>query len=61
MSKYFLFFIGGFMYCLFLDFCLELNREKWSKEANYDCKNCKVWDCPVRRCRKQRKKLENID
>ncbi len=58
MSKYFLFFIGGFAYSYFLDFSIELTRKKWRKEANYKCNNCKVWDCPVHYCRKKGEKNE---
>lgn len=56
-----LFFLIGILYSILLDLIVEPTRIRWRKQANYDCNNCKVWDCPVHRCSKKRKKLENID
>lgn len=28
--------------------------KRYSKKANYNCENCKVWDCPNKECRKYR-------
>lgn len=50
------FFLIGIIYSLLLDLIVEPTRIRWRKQANYDCKNCKVWDCPVHRCIKQKKK-----
>lgn len=55
------FFLTGILYTFLFDYIIEPTRIRWRKEANYDCKNCKVWDCPVHRCNKQKKKLKNID
>lgn len=55
------FFLIGIIYSLLLDLFVEPTRIRRRMQANFDCKNCKVWDCPVHRCIKKRKKLENID
>ena len=61
MFKYRICFFVGILFSLLLDLIVEPTRIRWRKDANYDCSNCKVWDCPVHRCRKKRGKLENID
>lgn len=40
-------------------YCLcELIRRKWRKECNFDCSNCKVWDCDRHDCLAQKKNHE---
>lgn len=38
-------------------FC-EFIRRKWRKECNFDCSNCKVWDCDRHDCLAQKKNYE---
>jgi hypothetical protein len=36
----------------------ELIRRKWRKECNFDCSNCKVFDCDRHDCLAQKKNYE---
>lgn len=29
-------------------------RQRWAKQCDYDCSQCKVWDCEAHTCRKKR-------
>ncbi len=37
--------------------CVPIRR-KWRKECNFDCSNCKVWDCDRHDCLAQKKNYE---
>lgn len=49
------FFLIGILYSILLDLIVEPTRIRWRKQANYDCKKCKVWDCPAKNCIKKSK------
>ena len=50
-----IFFLIGILYSILLDLIVEPIRIRWRKQANYDCKKCKVWDCPAKKCIKKSK------
>ena len=49
------FFLIGILYSILLDLIVEPTRIRWRKQVNYDCKKCKVWDCPAKKCIKKSK------
>lgn len=54
--KYLLIFAGGMLYQFLLDLSCEPIRNRWRKQANYNCEKCKVWDCPFHICNYKRNK-----
>lgn len=51
------FFIGSAFDC-FCNLMVEPIRRRWRKKCNYNCFNCRVWDCGRHLCLKQKKKDE---
>lgn len=51
-----IYFILGMIFDYLCNLSVEPIRRKWRKECNFHCSMCKVWDCPVHECRKQREK-----
>ena len=56
MKYIFITYILGSIFYLISSLFVELIRNKWRKEANYNCAICKVWDCPALYCRKKGEK-----
>ena len=52
-------FALGMIYDLILFASVEPIRKKWRKECNYNCKNCKVWDCQYHKCKYLKDKLND--
>ena len=50
----FVFIICMCLSCLFIEICMAIYRMNKAKSVNYDCKNCKIWDCPAHYCNKNR-------
>ena len=44
------YFILGMLYTCLLELSVKPIQIRWRKQAKYDCKICKVWDCPKKRC-----------
>lgn len=49
------FFLNGIFFSILLDLIVEPIRIRWRMQANFDCKKCKVWDCPAKKCIKKSK------
>lgn len=54
-------FVIGMLYTCILNASVFPIREKWRKECNYNCKKCKVFDCPKHRCDNLRRKNNGSD
>lgn len=47
--------IGLGIYQLIIDLWYIWYYKKESKKCNYNCNNCKIWDCPNHWCKRYRK------
>lgn len=55
MSKTIFFFLIWFGFIgLINDLVMIYFKRKYAKKCNYDCNNCKVWDCLSKECSKKR-------
>lgn len=60
-DKFKMLYVGfalGFCFDLINYYLCEPIRRKWRKECNFDCSNCKVWDCNRLDCLSQKKNYE---
>ena len=49
-------FILGMIYEYFNWLLCEPIRKRWRKQCNFNCENCRVWDCDKHLCDEQKRK-----
>lgn len=54
-------FIIGYLFNRLVYWTNEPIRKYWRKKCNYNCEECKVWDCEKHYCdyEKQKKEVKN--
>lgn len=52
-----IYFLAGMIFSILMDIIVEPIRRKWRKECNFECKNCKVFDCSKFDCDRQKEKF----
>lgn len=53
-------FILGFITCVIMQIIeiisVEPMKKKWRRQCNFNCENCRVWDCDKHLCDEQKRK-----